>query len=133
VSTSDDASSPTPRTAPAPVLVATALAAVEAAVLVLLGVAELWSLSSERLAMGGTTAAFFLLYGAGLGVCAWSLRRLLSWSRAPVVLTQLIALGLAWNFRGGETTLVAVALLVVSLVVLAGVFHPSSVRAFESD
>jgi hypothetical protein len=113
--------------------VGSALAAVEAVVLVLLGVAELWTLSSERLAMGGTTAAFFLLYGVALGFCAWSLRRLLSWARAPVVLTQLIALGLAWNFRGGQTTLVAVALLAAALVVLAGVFHPASLRAFEED
>jgi hypothetical protein len=133
VTTPEDPPTPLGRTAPAPLLVAAALTAVEAVVLALLGVAELSALSRDRLTMGGTTAAFFLLYGAALGFCAWSLRRMLAWSRAPIVLTQLIALGLAWNFRGGGTSMVALALLAAALVVLAGVFHPASVRAFEED
>ena len=58
--------------------------------------------------MGVTTAVFFAVYGAALLLCAWSVHRGQSWARSPIVLAQLIQLGLAWSFRGGDTTLVAV-------------------------
>jgi len=35
----------------------------------------------------------------------------------------------AWSFREGATTFVSVLLTVVAVVVLAGVFHPASLRA----
>jgi hypothetical protein len=117
--------------APAPLLVAVALVGVEALLLVLVGIAELFSLTSERATMGVTTSLFFIGYGAVLGLFAWLLRGLRSWTRAPVVLAQLIQLGMAWSFRGGGTTLAAVALALVALVVLAGIFHPDSLRAVE--
>ncbi len=120
-------------TAPAPLLAAVSLVAVEALVLVLLGVAEIATLSGSRALMGVTTAGFFLAYGAGLGFCAWSMSRLQSWARSPVVLGQLIQLGVAWSFRGEPWTWVAVALAVVALVVLAGIFHPASLAALASD
>lgn len=78
-----------------------------------------------------TTALFFLVYGGALGWFAWMLLRLRSWTRAPVVLAQLIWLGVAWNFRGGTTTVVSAVLVVVAVVVLAGIFHPHSLRAVE--
>ncbi len=83
--------------------------------------------------MGLTTAVFFAVYGAGLLLCAWQLTRRQSWARSPVVLAQLIQLGLAWNFRGGDTTWLAVGLAVVALVVVAGIFHPDSLGALEDD
>jgi hypothetical protein len=46
-----------------------------------------------------------------------------------VLLAQLIQLGTAWSFRGGDTTWIAVGLAVVALVVAAGVLHPASVEA----
>ena len=49
------------------------------------------------------------------------------------MLAQLIQLGVAWGFRGGQTTVVAVALAVVALVVVAGVLHPASTRALVGD
>ena len=116
---------------PAPLTAAAALVALEALVLVLFGLAELRWLSTTRLAMGATTSLFFVAYGAGLGWCAWQLLRLRSWTRAPVVLAQLIQILVAWGFRGGSTTAVAVALIVVAVVVLLGVFHPASIRAME--
>jgi hypothetical protein len=48
-----------------------------------------------------------------------------------VLLTQLIGLGLAWNFRGHDTLPVAVGLVVVAVVVLAGLLHPRSIDALE--
>ena len=118
-----------PSERPAPLTVAISLAVVEAALLVLFGVAELFSLTGARAAMGLTTTAFFLLYGAGLAYCAWRLARLESWARAPVVLAQLIQLGVAWSFKDGDTTLVAVVLAVVALVVIGGILHPRSLSA----
>lgn len=118
---------------PAPLLTAAALVAVEALVLGLLGAAELASLQSSRLAMGLSTAVFFLGAALGLGVCAWALSRARRFARGPVLMTQLVVLGLAWNLRAGDTRLVAVALAVGAAVVLAGMLHPASVAALEDD
>ncbi|HYO39633.1 MAG TPA: hypothetical protein VER39_08250 [Nocardioidaceae bacterium] len=117
---------------PRPLLLATALVALEAAALVVLGFWEVGVLSTARATMGVTTALFFLSAGAGLGFCAWSLHRLRSWARAPVVLAQLIQLGLAWSFRGGDTTPVAATLALVALVVMAGVFSRTSIAALDA-
>jgi hypothetical protein len=118
---------------PAPLVVATSLVGVEAVCLVLFGIAELRALSATKLTMGVTTSLFFVAYGAGLGLVGWSLHRLRSWARAPVVLAQLIQLGVAWSFRSGATTPVSVLLTVVSVLVLLGVFHPASLRAVDAE
>lgn len=124
----------TPRPdSPAPLLVAASLVAVEGGLLLLLSVLELGSLSSGRVSMGVTTSVFFVVYGAALVLCAWAVSRGHSWARSPIVLTQLIQLGVAWSFRGGNTTLVAVALAVVALIVVAGVLHPASIDALADD
>jgi hypothetical protein len=114
---------------PVPLRLAATLAGLEAVLLMAYGIVLLASLHTERLAMGLTTPLFFLVYGAALGLCAWSLTRLRSWARAPLVLAQLIQLGLAWNSRGGAPLALTVALAVVAVAVLVGVFHPASVRA----
>ncbi|MBV9831979.1 MAG: hypothetical protein JOZ82_10345, partial [Marmoricola sp.] len=115
--------------APAPLLVASALVLVEGLLLLILGVTELVSLDSERLTMGITVTAFFVGFAAVLLLCAWGLRQLRTWARGPVLLTQLVQLGLAWNFRASVP--IALALAVVAAIVLAGVLHPSSVQALE--
>ena len=84
-----------------------------------------------RVTMGLTTAVFFAAYGALLVFCGWQLTRRAAWARGPVLLAQLIQLGLAWNFRDGDTLPVAIGLAVVSVVVLAGLFHPASMRALD--
>ena len=48
-----------------------------------------------------------------------------------MLITQLIWLGLAWNFRGGETVAIAIVLLIVAAIVLAGLLHPRSIDALE--
>src|SRR4051812_4158306 len=94
--------------------------------MVLLAVLELASVSSGRLTMGVSTSIFFLGYGAALLVCAWAVHRLVSWARSPIVLTQLIQLGVAWSFAGGGTRWVAVVLAVLALGVLAAMLAPST-------
>ena len=107
--------------------------ALEALVLVVLAVLELANLRSIRLTMGVTTTVFFLVAAAGLAWCAWSLWKARRWARGPVVMAQLIQLGLAWNFRDAPTTLVAIGLAVVALVVVAGLLHPATTRVLEED
>lgn len=97
------------------------------------GVLELFSLSSDRVAVALTTAVFFGGYGALLLACAWAVDRGRSWGRSPIVLAQLIQLGVAWSFRGGDTTLVAVAIAVVAVAVLAGILAPSSIAALDDN
>jgi hypothetical protein len=109
--------------------VAASLVAVEGLLLLGYAVLELASLSADRVAVALTTSAFFAVYGALLLLAAWAVTHGHSWARSPIVLAQLIQLGVAWSFRGGDTTLVAVALAVVAVVVLVGLLTPASVDA----
>jgi hypothetical protein len=81
--------------------------------------------------MGVTTAAFFVLLAGVLIGCAWLVTRGRSGARSPIIVAQVMFLGLAWSFRGGDTTWVAVALGLVALVVLGGLLHPASVDALS--
>ena len=119
--------------APPPLVMAASVAAVEGLMLVALALLELFSLSSSRLTMGLTTAAFFAAFGVLLIVCGWVVTRGQTWARGPILMAQLIGLGLAWNLRGGQTTLVAVAIVVVAVVVIAGLLHPASVEALNAE
>jgi hypothetical protein len=116
---------------PAPLVVAAALVAVEGLLLLVYAVLELASLSPDRAAVALTTSTFFAAYGGLLLAAAWAITHGRSWARSPIVLAQLIALGLAWSFRAAPTTWVAVVLAVVALIVLVGVFHKDSLMALE--
>ena len=118
---------------PAPLKVAASLTAVEAVLLLIYAVVELFSISPGKAAVTLTTAAFFTLYGAALLICAWGLVGGRSWARSPVVLAQLIQLGVAWSFRGGDTTVVAVVLALVALIVVAGILHPASIAHLDDN
>jgi hypothetical protein len=118
---------------PAALVVAAVLVGLEGLVLALLGMLELASLNSSRATMAITTAAFFLVLGAGLGWCALGLVRVRSWARGPVVACQLIGVLLSFSFWGGQTTLTAVGILVVCVATLAGVLNPASTRALAAD
>ena len=121
-----------PATAPPPPLVvAASLAAVEGLVLVLLAVLEAFSVTGSRLAMGVSTALFFAAFGVLLMASAWMITHGHAWTRGPIMLAQLIQLGLAWNLRSAPTTVVAVLIALVAVVVIAGLVHPASVEALE--
>ena len=112
---------------PALLLVAAALAVLEALGLVVMAVLGLTNVST----MSTTTAGFFIVFAAALGLCAVALVRLSSWARAPIVLTQLIALGLAWDAR--DNLAVAIPLVVVAVAALVCVFAPSSLEALAPN
>ena len=118
---------------PAPLAVAAGLVGLEGLILAVLGVLELASLNTSRVALALTTALFFVGLGAGLGWCARGLFHVRSWARGPVVACQLIGLLLAFSFRGGETTPIAIGIGVVSLGTLVGVLHPAATRALAAD
>lgn len=103
-----------------------------------LGLLEVAHLTTGRLTMSVTTmsvttSAFFLGAGAALGWCAWALWRVRRWARGPVVMAQLILLGLAWNFRDASTIVLPVSLALVALVVIAGLLHPATTQVLEED
>jgi hypothetical protein len=79
--------------------------------------------------MGVTTAVFFLGYAAALLLCGYGLLRLSSWARSPIVLAQLIQLGLAWSWRGNPA--VAVPLALAAIAILVAIFAPASLAALE--
>jgi hypothetical protein len=110
-------------------VVAAALVAVEGLILLGYAVLEAAHVHADRAAVGLTSALFFLLLAVGLLLCGWLVLRGRAWARSPVIVAQVIFLGLAWSFRGGGTTWVAVVLAVVAVVVLGGLLHPASVDA----
>ena len=117
--------------APAPLAAAAGMTFVEGLLTVLFGFTEVVSLDSDRLVMGVTTTVFFLAYGAGLLICARGLHMVRPWARGPVLLSQLIWLGLAWSFKDGGTLAIAIALAIAAVIVLAGLLHPNSIDALE--
>jgi hypothetical protein len=123
-----DTATPT-RRPPVPLLVGAGVGALEGGAFLVYAVLELLNTGAARLVMGATTAVFFAAYGALLVVCAWRVTRLDLWARSPLVLAQMLHLGLAWSFRSSPTTAVALVLLGVSTVVLVGLLHPASTAA----
>jgi hypothetical protein len=122
---------------PAPLRVAVALTALESVLLVVLSVVQIVNFSGDRVAMNVTVVAFFLICAAGLALCARALVLGQSWARSPIVLAQLIQLGVAWSFvqadagKGDKT--VAWFLAALSVVVLVGIFHPRSLARLAQD
>jgi hypothetical protein len=107
------------------------LVVVQAVVLLGLAVMETASVSSQRQGLGVSTAVFFAVYGVVLAASAWGLWRRAGWARGPVLITQLIVLGLAWNLR--DDVLVALGLAACAGVVLAGMLHPATIAALDRD
>jgi hypothetical protein len=109
--------------------VAAGLTALEGLTFAAYGVALLPGLFGGHPEEGSTSLFFFLAYAVFLAICAWQLRRLRSWARAPVVLAQLIQIMVGTSFWGGATTPVAVVLVAVAVVVLVALLHPRSIAA----
>ena len=118
---------------PATLVGAAVLVGLEGLLLCVLAVLEVVAMDSGRLTLGLTTGLFFLVLGAGLVFCARGLSRVRSWARGPVVAAELIGVLLSFSFWGGETTLAAVVILLVSLAALVGVLHPASTEALAAD
>jgi hypothetical protein len=105
----------------------------EAVALAVLAVVEIATLDTSRLVAGITTTVFFVLYGAGLAAASVGLARARSWSRAPLMLSQLIQLGLAWSFHGPGTDAVAALLAVAAGFVIVVLVLPSTTLALYGE
>ncbi len=116
---------------PPPLTVAASLVAVQGVVLLGVAAVELASIEADRRAVAISVAVFFGGYGVALLACAFALVRRVSWVRGPVLLTQLVQLGIAWNLR--DFWPVAVPVAVAAVVVIAGMLHPASIDALASD
>ncbi|GAB2766624.1 hypothetical protein GCM10027020_19100 [Nocardioides salsibiostraticola] len=116
---------------PPPLTVAASLTAIQGMVLVILAGVEIVNVNKDRLSIGVTTSAFFLAYGAVLLFAAYALTRRQGWARGPVLITQLIQLGLAWNLR--SFALIAVVMAVSAVVVIAGMLNAASVEALSDE
>jgi hypothetical protein len=127
-------SQPAPgQTAPTPLTVACAVAAFEALAYGVVGVVALAAVDPDRPAFSVSIGLFFLLLAGFVGFCAWRLRHLHVWARAPLVMLQLIQIPVAvstWG-DGWWARVAPVLMLALSGLALAGIFHPRSLAAME--
>jgi hypothetical protein len=125
-----DAGTPArPGSLPGALSLAAVLVFVQGLGLLVLAVVGLVDLNSARRGVGVSVAAFFALYGGLLLACAWALTRRRGWARGPVLITQLIQLGIAWNAR--ENLLLAVPLALAAVLVVAVMVQPATIDALQ--
>ncbi|OYN98930.1 hypothetical protein [Enemella evansiae] len=119
---------------PRTLIVAALILLLEGLVCVVLGVLDAFNVRGNRPVVGVGGAIILIGYGLALGgLLAGGLLRMRTWSRGPVVATQLINLPIAWSFFGGATWPIAVALGAASIVVIGCVLHPASTRVLVRD
>lgn len=111
---------------------------IQALVFMVLAVLDLANLNAGRVGVGIGIGVMLLLVGVGLALAAVGLVRGAHLARGPVIVAQLIGLGLAWSLRTpdrntGDNRAVAVAIAVSAVVVLACLATGSARRALADD
>lgn len=119
-------------------MIAAAVVGLQAGVFIALAVLDLSGLVEGRVGVGIGIGLMLLLVGVGLAAAAVGLLRSAPISRGPVVVAQLIGLGLAWSLRHpdpntGDNRAVAVAIAVSAVVVLGCLATGSARRALGDD
>lgn len=128
---SDDAresSSDAPATPP-PLRAAAALVGLEGVALLVVAALEVVEAIPGRRGGGLSLAVFFSLYAVLLLGASVALLRRQPWARGPVLASQLVALGLAWNAR--DQLLLAVPLALAAILAVAAILQPASIAALE--
>lgn len=116
---------------PAPLRLVAAVVVAQGLGLLVLAILGAFDLAADRVSAGVSVSVFLAVYGVALLACAWALVRLHGWARGPVLITQLIQLGLAWNVR--EDLWLAVPLGLVAVVAVAGLVRPASMEALVNN
>ena len=121
-----------------PLVVAALVVAGQALVFCVLAVLDLTGLVEGRVGVGLGIGILLLVIGLGLLAAAGGLVRGVHAARGPVVVAQLIGLGLAWSLRSpdantGDNRGVAVAIAVSALVVLGCLATGPARRALADD
>ncbi|AWB92979.1 hypothetical protein C3E78_12620 [Aeromicrobium chenweiae] len=111
---------------------AAAIVAIEALTFVVLAVVEAAHISGDRVGLGVGTTLFLAVIGAGLSWAAWRVTEGDAWARSPLVFSQLIILGLAYNLRGDPAWLAPVVAL-PAVVALIALLSPPVTRALGRD
>lgn len=94
-------------------------------------VVYLW-LAMRGLAEGGVGIALFLAaYGGAQLWAVYGLLRLTELARGPLLFTQLVQLGLAWNVRDAEPNWLSPTMLAAALVVLVALLSAPATRALH--
>ncbi|MCL3839063.1 hypothetical protein [Aeromicrobium duanguangcaii] len=123
---------------PYPIVIAAAIVGLQSCVFIVLAVLDLAGLVEGRIGVGIGIGIMLLLVGVGLAAAAVGLLRSAPISRGPVVVAQLIGLGLAWSLRHpdadtGDNRGVGIAIAVSALVVLGCLATKSARRALGDD
>ncbi len=124
---------PESRSRPLQLTLAAGLAALEGLVALGFGVVEVGQVRPARAVVGVGVTLLMLAFAVLLLAAARGLLRSRRWARGPVVAVQLILLPVGWSFRGGQTTWVAVIMIVVALLTLVMILHPRTTRALLHD
>ena len=112
------------------------IALVQATALLGLAVLDLTHLVADRVGLGVGIAGMLLVFGGGLAIAAIAVMRGRYGGRGPVLVAQLISLGLAWNLRdAGDDVVrgVSPVLALAALVVLVCLFSGPGRRAMSRD
>lgn len=114
--------------------IAVVIVAVEAFVLLAIAIVGLFELSIDRVSIGIGVSLFFAAYACLLFFAAVKLFHGRRWARSPLILTQLILLGLAWSLRDENPPQLAGTMAVVALVGLGCLLAPSVTRVlFDAE
>ncbi len=121
-----------------PLTIAALVVSVQALVFVALAVLDLTGLVPGRVGVGIGIGVMLLAIGIGLLAAAWGVFRGAHAARGPVVVAQLIGLGLAWSLRTpdpntGDNRAVGAAIAISALVVLACLATGPARRALADD
>lgn len=121
-----------------PLILAASITMIQAAVFVALAVADFTGLADDRVGLGVGIGLVLLLIGVALAVAAVGVARGAHVARGPVVVTQLIGLGLAWSLRHpdantGDSRAVGALIAVSALIVLGCLSTPTARRALADD